>query len=701
MFRLSVILSVLSKEVRELLRDRRSLLVMFGVPLVVYPLLFAGVGALARGKAEAQRLRPARIYVTGGENAPELMRRLTDPEARFELLPGPLDQRALQTGKADAFLDIPPDAERKLLSDHASTRPADDAFRIKLDRSRADSDTADARLRNVFEDYEKWLVEQRLRSRDIPPDLLIGPKRVTIDIATQDQRLGRFLAQLLPVLLLVTGMLGAFFPALNATTTEREMGTLETLLVSPARRMELLLAKGSLVLMCSILTAGINLVSMSAVFANIAAQSKEALGSVAVNPGALALAFLSVIPSLVLFSAVVMCVGMIARTYREANSFAAPVMMLPMGAMAIGMADPETSRALLATPVANTTILIRDILTARFEWGNFLLAGSVNIAFAFVVLSVAARLFSNEQLVNPGWEPVSLRGFKAAASGKRPRRLPTVDEAIILMALTLIIQFYFGPWLGKWFTSGHLNALQLVTLLLATSFLAPSFLLAFLGRYRVPEVFSVRPPPAISLLAGALLGVGLVPVAMSYGQVQSWLLPAGPSDAAQSVARLIDASFNISPLLAAVIFGVVPGICEEIVFRGVVLSALRKRLPVHAAVWITGLAFAALHLDFGGLIPRTVLGAALGYITVYSGSIFPAMLLHAAFNGSQVGLIAWYEPSLLGTTQPTDATIPDGLRATSWQSLARLAGGALATVVAILILKHLSRTLAEERPASL
>src|SRR6202000_3180204 len=117
-----------------------------------------------------------------------------------------------------------------------ATPPAGPQFHLRVDRSRTDSDSTASRLRTILSGYEHWILDQRLARHHVPTGVLAPLAIKTDDIATQDQRLGRFLGQLLPLLLMITGMLGAFFPALNATTTERELGTLETLLVSPVTR---------------------------------------------------------------------------------------------------------------------------------------------------------------------------------------------------------------------------------------------------------------------------------------------------------------------------------------------------------------------------------------------------------------------------------------------------------------------------------
>ena len=253
------------------------------------------------------------------------------------------------------------------------------------------------------------------------------------DVATATQSFGAFMSYVLPVLLLTTGMLGTFYPGLSATTTERELGTLETLLATPATREELLTAKAGIVLFSGLLTALLNMVSMSLVLWRLVSEAEKHTAHFSIDPAALALSFLASIPTLIFFTALVLMVGMLARNLREANAFGTPLMMLPIASMLVGIANPAMTPALLVTPVANTTLIIRAVLTGRATGGDFALAFLSSGLFAGLMLSLTGRVFSNEQLVNPAWEPVSLRGLGRRRGKARDGR---IDEAIALFAVS-------------------------------------------------------------------------------------------------------------------------------------------------------------------------------------------------------------------------------------------------------------------------
>jgi membrane protease YdiL (CAAX protease family) len=95
-------------------------------------------------------------------------------------------------------------------------------------------------------------------------------------------------------------------------------------------------------------------------------------------------------------------------------------------------------------------------------------------------------------------------------------------------------------------------------------------------------------------------------------------------------------------LLTVAVF---PAICEELTFRGVLQPLFaRWTQSIHLGIWISALLFSAIHLQFHGFIPRMVLGAGLGYLVYYSGSLWPAIVAHFMNNAMAVCLAAWFGP---------------------------------------------------------
>jgi len=89
-----------------------------------------------------------------------------------------------------------------------------------------------------------------------------------------------------------------------------------------------------------------------------------------------------------------------------------------------------------------------------------------------------------------------------------------------------------------------------------------------------------------------------------------------------------------------------PGICEEILFRGLALKPIEDKLGAKSAVLITAVLFSLMHLDVVRLIPTFLLGCVLGLVTLASGSILPAMGLHILNNAFAAFGLQYFELSV-------------------------------------------------------
>jgi membrane protease YdiL (CAAX protease family) len=306
--------------------------------------------------------------------------------------------------------------------------------------------------------------------------------------------------------------------------------------------------------------------------------------------------------------------------------------------MALTIADVQITPGLLVTPIANTTLIMRDIFRGQTNLGHLAIASISSFVYAGLLLSVAARLFSNEQLVNPAWEPLSLKGLGGigrSKAAKRPPRLPAIDEAIALFAIFVLLLFYIQPRL--------LIRLDLASAMIITQvFLVfgPAAAMAWMGNWRWREAFKLRTPTAGSLAGALLLGVGLAPVAALFTWLQSRFWPPGEMQKLNS--ELIEKALRAHPLMIPLVIGVFAGVFEELFFRGAIQSGLlRKARRPFTPILITSIIFAAAHLDIHGMPIRTLLGLVLGWIVYHTGSIFPAMIVHATYNSTQLFIAAW------------------------------------------------------------
>src|SRR4051812_27515756 len=195
--RWSIIKIVFRKELREMLRDRRSLAIMFGIPLVLYPILTVLIGTIGVSKKKQFTETPARVTIVNAADAPNLVQVVEQKESGATNVPSKDPDKDLAEGKLDAVLIVPAKTQAEAL---AGKQPE---IVIKLDRSRTSTAFVEGKVNKLLSNFDRWVVEQRLRDRGENIDLLKPLKRNTVDIASADQRFGKLMAMSLPVILLM------------------------------------------------------------------------------------------------------------------------------------------------------------------------------------------------------------------------------------------------------------------------------------------------------------------------------------------------------------------------------------------------------------------------------------------------------------------------------------------------------------------
>jgi membrane protease YdiL (CAAX protease family) len=159
----------------------------------------------------------------------------------------------------------------------------------------------------------------------------------------------------------------------------------------------------------------------------------------------------------------------------------------------------------------------------------------------------------------------------------------------------------------------------------------PALVAAWLGRYRWRETFAFRKTTPRALLGGLLLGLGTMPWIQAASNFQAQFWKPDP-EVAKATMKLMLPTLVEHPILAAILVGLLAGICEEILYRGPLQTALARRLSMWPTLLIGGALFSAVHMDLHGFAYRMLLGMILGWLVYRGGSILPAMLMHAVFD---------------------------------------------------------------------
>ena len=656
------------KELTEILRDRRTILTLVAMPLLLYPLLSVAFLQFAfLGKAEAaggttyvcgfsDRAQQAVFYERIRQGHNELERR-----SKADVEPPSLDAAPIMTepelmenlhaGKIDLIVRVP-DAEqiaketpRGIVVDVGAKSRRFDCQLVYLAGSPGGLGAltvVDRLLGAANEaDLKRWL--------DLPGAkniVLLEPARVAIKAKQGDSFAS--LSSLVPLILILMTITGAVYPAIDLTAGERERGTLEMLVAAPVPRFSLLTAKYIAVVTVAVLTAVVNLVSM-VITLQVSGVAKQFLGDTGLTAALVIQMFGLLLLFAAFFSAVLLSLTSFARSFKEAQAYLIPLMLGSLGpgvlAMMPGLKLDRQHMELAVLPLVNIVLLARDL----FGGGSLdpLVSAVVVITtllYAVAALALAARVFGAESVLyseQSGWSDLLRRPSESTAA-------PTIASALWCLALAVPIHFLvnglFQPHKED-LTPDNVGAIttRIMGVAIALSivlFAGLPALAAYLGRVRPRTGFGLTAPRPAALLAGLVLGFSLWPLVLRFLQHEV-AVESRHEDVVQAMRQT---SESVAPALMLVTM-IIAAITEELFFRGYLFSALRARTNAAVTIAVTAILFGLTHVFHAGalgldrLLPATLLGVILGTVCWISGSIWPGMLLHVCHNAILVLLL--------------------------------------------------------------
>lgn len=620
---------VYRKEVLETLRDRRTLIVMLLLPLTLYPLL-AFVVAQWVGVQRASGTRvPALSLGWQGPAWGELRVALGAPRV-VEVHDPVTAARALRAGRLDLVLRLPDDLGPRL------ARGATVPIELYRDDTSANSRAAGERVRRLLRRFDRQQLARRLAARGLAADFGAPLQLRQHDVALPGAAGAQAISGVLPLLIVLMVLLGAFYPAIDLTAGEKERGTLETLLSTPAPRLALIGGKFLVVATVAILTGLANLVSIGLTLLLGFGPALRVVGLGAAVPWSAVLGALAgLVPASLFFAAVLMAAAALARSFKEAQTLLTPVYLLcVLPTMAAQLPGLQLGYGAALVPGVNVSLLMRGLAGGAVAAGPLLVALLSSMGYAAAALALAARIYNTERLLFADEPRVGV-----AEGGARPSRRaqPTPSEAAVLLLVVLALMLLIGQPLqlarflpGVLLTEWLLVALP-VLVFVRWAGLAPR------------AVLSWRRPAVASVVGAALAGgSGWYLVAVVVEQLQQRILPI-PPELIEQLRRTVFAAER--PLaLDLLALALSPAICEELLFRGVLLRASNVERRPWLAVLLNGLLFGAFHLSVYRFLPTLLLGLILAALVVRSGSIIVAMVFHLANNAATV-LVARLVPA--------------------------------------------------------
>jgi len=393
---------VYRKELTDSLRDRRTLISTLLVPLLLFPLMSVGFIGLAETLETKAKKEIPRVMLLGGADSPQVINELRSSK-KIEVVPATPDWRDKIVNKEiRAAIAVPDGFETSLAQQNPLTVEI-----YKYEGELKSSISADTIERDL-KAYRDKVIEAQLEADHVPSSVLT-PFRIKQDnVAPPEKVGGAAFGGIIGYMVILLCLTGGMYPAMDLTAGEKERGTMETILSSPISRFDLVMGKFFLVLTASLVTAALSVLSMGISFWGI--QQLKAF-DVTKNPDATAMqlqiklpavlsVFLMALPLAVLFSAGLITISLFAKSYKEAQSYISPLMIVViLPAVAAMLPGVELTSKLALIPILNVSLLCKELVTGTYHWNFIALIFLSTCVYAAGALFLAVKMFQREDVL--------------------------------------------------------------------------------------------------------------------------------------------------------------------------------------------------------------------------------------------------------------------------------------------------------------
>ena len=705
------------KELRETLRDRRTIITLLAMPVMLYPLLGLAFRMLAVNQFKQKDSEPRYAIALGtdvealwlssavqlGDQLLAARKRISDNEKRARqeaasdgsvasagnpssrgdtetdasATAGQFQEAPSQDGDAPGggseeqvvpglFRFVVPEDEKTFdLEGAVASGEADLAVRVELDDWTGTLSTLQPAKVTSFVNQNsvgsrevQRLLEERLQAANLLYMLDVATSfepRVRVPVRIREQEVAstqksRGFLGLLPLVLMLMTVTGGVYPAIDLTAGERERDTLETLIALPIPAVHILLAKYVAVFSVTLLTGLINLVAMTATVYALRMES-QLFGTDGLSPMlGLSLVLIQIVFGL-LYSAVLLAITSSSRSFKEAQAYLIPLMLMSIApGLSILLPGWHLEGFIAVVPLVNMLLLARDVFEGSAQLLPGIAAVVSTLIYAASALALAAQVFGRDAIA------VGSRGswgdlLRRPDSGEES---PSFMFGLLTLAMMFPLYFFANGLLSRTAEAASPNVRLITSGLLTTLlFVIIPLALAAWRRYSFQSSLQLRAVNSQFVWPLViLLGLGTWPMVYELVMATQQLGFAQlDPERLKQVAAILDRWRSVPLAVMVVCLGIIPGVCEELFFRGYLLGALRKAMRPWMSILICGTVFGVFHViaaegaTLERLVPSAALGCLLSWIALRTNSVLPGMTMHVIHNSSLL-ILAHYRDEL-------------------------------------------------------
>jgi len=394
--------TVFFKEMKDVLRDRKTLLLMIVLPIVVVPLLLNLLIGFVIKKEQEAKTEVLEYVVFGDEFAPELAKTFEAANGFKKVALGSPDElvAAIREDRIDFGLVIPEKTAAQLSGQEQAS------IELHFDNASMGSKVED-RVQDLVEKFNDGLTAARLAKLGVPPGQkqksLLEPVRLRKQGTGKIREvIGDRIGGMVPYFFIAFCFMGVVYPAIHLGAGEKERGTLETLLLAPIPRHQVVLGKFLAVFCGGIIAVLLNLASLGTWLAIKAGELRGIIGTLigSIDLLDLVLLALMLIPVAAMFAALLLSISIFARNSAEASTLISPfgIVLIVPAALAM-LPGVELNWFWASVPVTNVSLAMKELLKGTMDYTMLLAIFASSTLIAGGLLFFCAKWFNRESVL--------------------------------------------------------------------------------------------------------------------------------------------------------------------------------------------------------------------------------------------------------------------------------------------------------------
>lgn len=401
-------LIILKKELKRIFTDRRMVIMLVLVPLIMLPAMYSIMAKMGQARDSNIASFRSTICIYEGTGNEDVMGPFIDALSSFNT-----SLELVQLEELDAVKQAITDKEKELLlvmpdNFHESLASCS-TFDIAIySNSTADySEYACNRVIEAMTVLSEDIVRERIMERDMSEEILsvftINEALIQYDLAKKGSVVGKVISIILPFFIILYLLINSMHVGLDTVAGEKERGTLAVILVNQVDRLSIVIGKMMSVMIAAIVGAAssvIGLIIASRYFMGMFGASGAAISSYSMSSIHILQFTIVIIPLAVLVASMVLIVSTYARNTKEGNGMMMPVYFV---VMIVGMATMQTGdvppKWMLSTPVFNSLLVLKDIFMQDAAWSTIIAASLSSVVLSAVFIYLTLKMFRKEKIL--------------------------------------------------------------------------------------------------------------------------------------------------------------------------------------------------------------------------------------------------------------------------------------------------------------